>query len=166
MEDKLLSRNTRSSWSVRQVLGKPNTSVAGDQVTAWASQSQDSGMEWLVVEFPTRMNATKIQIEETYNPGAVNRICSVDWRGNETEIWKGVDPTPQGSGKGSSVIAFDQPVSTRRVKIYLDSATVRGWNEIDAVALIDKSNAKQWAIDAWASSCFGENQELPQWFWP
>lgn len=166
LSDRLASVNTRSSWSVRQVLGKPDTPAAGDYGTAWASQGQDSGEEWLIVEFSRSVNATQVQIEETYNPGAVHRICSVDFKGHETEIWKGKDPTAVGSSKGSSAIKFLTPSATRRLKIYLDSARVPGWNEIDAVALHGMDGTIQWASDAWASSCFGSNQTLPKLFWP
>ena len=120
----------------------------------------------MVVEFPRAVLATKLQIEETFNPGAVNRLCSLDWKGRETEIWKGKDPTSVGSGKGSSVIALAEPIASRRFKIYLDSASVPGWNEIDAVALHGKNGSLQWASDAWASSAFGSNQSLPNIFWP
>ena len=166
LSNQLASVNTSRSWSVRQVLGQPDTPIAGDQGTAWASMGQDTGTEWLVVEFPNAVMATKIQIEETYNPGAVNRICSVDFKGFETEVWKGKDPTAVGSGKGTSMIKLQKPISSRRFKIYLDSAAVPGWNEIDAVALHGKDGAVQWASNAWASSCFGSNQTLPPLFWP
>lgn len=166
LSNQLASVNTSRSWSVRQVLGQPDTPRAGDYGTAWASASQDSGVEWLVVEFPRSVEVTKIQIEETYNPGAVDRVCSVDFKGHETEVWKGTDPTAVGAGRGVSIIVPDQPVSSRRFKIYLDSARVAGWNEIDAVALHGKNGSVQWASNAWASSCFGSNQILPTLFWP
>lgn len=166
LSDRLSSLNTSENWSVRQVLGKPNTPQAGDQGSAWASRLQDSGTEWLIVEFPRSVSATKIQIEETFNPGAVNRVCSVDFKHRETEVWKGQDPTPVGSGKGTSMITLAEPITSRRFKIYLDSAGVFGWNEIDAVALHGKDGTIQWASDAWASSSFGSNQTLPTLFWP
>lgn len=164
--DQMATSNGRSSWSVQQVLGKPNTPVAGDVPTAWASQGQDTGMEWLIVEFSTNVIATGALIEASYNPGAVCRVCEVDWKGRETELWKGTDPTPRTAARGTSKIQFDAPVKTRRIKVYLDSAQVPGWNEIDAVALVDENNLKQWATDAWASSSFGDNKALPEWFWP
>ena len=61
MSNQLASVNTRTSWSVRQVLGLPDTPRAGDYGTAWASASQDSGVEWLIVEFPRSVKVSKIQ---------------------------------------------------------------------------------------------------------
>lgn len=166
LTDQLASINTSQSWSVKQILGKPDTPTAGDRPTAWAAAGQDSGIEWLIVEFPRAVTATKLQIEETYNPGAVMRVCSVDFKRHEQEIWKGKDPTPPSSMMGTSIIPFKDPISSRRFKIYLDSAAVPGWNEIDAVALHGDDGSVQWASDAWASSCFGGNQTLPTLFWP
>ncbi len=166
LQDQLSSVNTGQSWSVRQVIGNPDTPMAGDYGTAWASAGQDTGSEWLIVEFPNSVTAEKIQIEETYNPGAVVRICSVDFKHQETEVWAGTDPTAVGSGKGTSLITFDTPINSRRFKIYLDSANVPGWNEIDAVALHARGGRIQWTSNAWASPCFGSNQTLPPLFWP
>jgi hypothetical protein len=86
--------------------------------------------------------------------------------GHETELWKGVDPTPVTAAMGRSIIPIPQGTWTRRIKIYLDSAAVPGWNEIDAVAMHDRDGSIQWARNAWASTSFGENREMPRWFWP
>ncbi|MCG8650972.1 MAG: hypothetical protein MI861_14125 [Pirellulales bacterium] len=154
------------NWSVLQATGAPDTPVPGDQVTAWASETRDDAPEWLILEFPWRSNLAKVEIVETYNPGAVRRICSVSSSGAETELWKGIDPTPTTAAMGRSIIKIPRGTRTRRIKIYLDSKTVPGWNEIDAVALHDVNGSVQWATNAWASSAFGENQDLPRWFWP
>ena len=166
LSNQLASVNTRHGWSVRQLLGRPDTPTAGDRSTAWASLHQDSGTEWVIVEFTRSVAAIGLQVEETYNPGAVNRVCSVDFRGGETEVWKGKDPTAVGSGKGSSIITFANPISSRRFKIYLDSRGLAGWNEIDALGLHGKDGSIQWASDAWASSSYGANQEPPALYWP
>lgn len=158
--------NVSSSWSIDQILGPPNTPSPGDRSTAWATTLPDSANEWVIVEFPRSSNAAKVEIVETFNPGAVCRICSVSTTGMETELWKGNDPTPVTAAMGRSMIPIPQGTWTRRIKIYLSSAAVPGWNEIDAVALHDRDGTKQWATNSWASSSFGENREVPKWFWP
>jgi hypothetical protein len=45
--------------------------------------------------------------------------------------------------------------STTQIKIYLDSPAVPGWNEIDAVALVDAQGKRHWARRAAASSSYG-----------
>ena len=107
-----------------------------------------------------------MEIVETYNPGAVRRICSVNSLGRETELWKGVDPTPTTAAMGRSLIALPAGTKTRRLKIYLNSPAVPGWNELDAVGLHAKDGTVQWASNAWASTAYGDNQRLPGWFWP
>lgn len=157
---------TGSSWSIQQILGTPDTFAAGDRSTAWASESQDSQREWIIVEFPEAVALAKVVVHETYNPGAIDRIASVDFTGVETEIWKGKDPTPTTAAMGKSTFSFKRTVRTRRIKLYLDSPGVPGWNEIDAVAIHGKDGSVQWASNAWASSAYGANNELPMLFWP
>ncbi len=43
---------------------------------------------------------------------------------------------------------------TNRVKIYIDSPSVPGWNEIDAVGIRDKNKKMHWAVAAEASSTY------------
>jgi hypothetical protein len=49
-------------------------------------------------------------------------------------------------------VKVDFPI--RKVKLYLDSPRVPGWNEIDAVGLIDQQATTHWAAKAEASSTF------------
>lgn len=158
--------NRGSSWSIKQILGAPDTPSPGDRSTAWASASQDSSPEWVVVEFPRMSDVAMVEVVETYNPGAVRRVCSVNAIGSEEELWKGIDPTPSSAAMGRSLFSVPKGTQARRIKVYLDSVAVAGWNEIDAVALHDRDGSLQWATDAWASSAFGSNRELPNWFWP
>jgi hypothetical protein len=46
------------------------------------------------------------------------------------------------------------PPLTNRVKLYLDTAAVPGWNEIDAVELVDAEGNAQWASGSTASSAW------------
>ena len=62
--------------------------------------------------------------------------------GVETVLWQGADPTPVGSGGGVSKLPLSNAPATTRIKIYLDSPAVPGWNEIDAVALVDSTGSR------------------------
>ena len=162
-----INGNNNPSWSIDQILGAPDTMGFGDISTAWASATPDGREEWVVVEFPNTVEATQVHVRETHCPGAVTRIYSVDMTGKEILVWQGTDPL---AGKqlagGVAKIVFKHSARTRRLRIVLDSGAIAGWNEIDAVALIGKGGYKQWANNAWASSSFGNNRELPTWFWP
>jgi hypothetical protein len=50
---------------------------------------------------------------------------------------------------------------TKRVKVYIDSPSVAGWNEIDAVGLRDADGKTHWAAKAEASTTFAQPQRMP-----
>lgn len=158
--------NRSSSWSIDQLLGAPNTPRSGDCATAWAPRGTDAGLEWVIVEFPKAVDVAKIEIIETYNPGAVVSVSSISSIGLATEIWSGTDPVAPVAGMGTAVITPSVAIHSRRLKIELDTSLVSGWNEIDAVSIIDGDGNVQWASSAWGSSSYGENKKAPSWFWP
>ena len=155
-----------ASWSIDQLLGKPNTPLSGDRATAWAPRGRDAGIQWVIAEFPKAVDVASVEIIETYNPGAIVAISSVSAAGLATEIWSGTDPIKPVAGMGTSVIKPSVAVHTRRIKIKLDTSKVPGWNEIDAVSIRDSNGKVQWASRAWSSSSYGKNREPPSWFWP
>lgn len=148
-------RDASANWGSHQVTGRPDTQGAGDIVTAWASASQDSQREWLLLTYPQPVVPTLIRVHETYNPGALDRITLFDPAGNEIEVWSGQDPTTRDKPSGVSEIPVSTTFKTNKVKIHLDSPNVRGWNEIDAVGLVDSDGKTHWAVDADASSSYG-----------
>jgi hypothetical protein len=157
IEALVASDGLAGSWLPRQATGEPDTPVAGDYATAWASLTPDGQDEWLMVEYDEAALPARVEIHETYNPGAVCRVTVFTDDGREVEAWSGEDPTPVRSQRGVSKIPVQVDFKTKRVKIYLDSTNVKGWNEIDAVALVDASGQTQWAAKAEASSTFGSN---------
>jgi hypothetical protein len=148
-------------WDVDQVLGPPNTTGAGDIPTAWASKTPDDSDEWLLLEYDRAVVATAVVVHETYNPGAVVKVSAFRANGEEVVAWTGVDPTPRSLARGESVIPISLPFKTRRIKVYIDSKSTPGWNEIDAVGLRHGKGAIQWATHAEASSSYGRNASAP-----
>ncbi len=147
-------RNREANWGTDQVIGEPDTPGYGDIPTAWASATQDGQKEWLVLKYDKRVTPKHILIHESYNPGAVYQVGAFDRLGIEHVVWKGIDPTPQGSNRGVSKIPIPAKFKTNRIKVYINSPMVPGWNEIDAVGLVDTWGGKQWASDATASSSY------------
>ncbi len=144
----------KRAWGPEQVVGPPDTEVAGDVQTAWASRTQDEQDEWLLVEYAEPVVPKEVRIYETYHPGAVNRVTAFRLDGTEVEVWKGQDPTSADSDKGVSKIPVKVDFKTHRVKIYIASKEVPGWNEIDAVGLVDQADKTQWAVAVDASSTY------------
>src|SRR2546421_4699300 len=149
------------SWSVLQAVGPPDTPGAGDIVTAWASAYTDSEKEWLILDYEKPVIATQIDVHESYNPGALERVSIFNDAGEEVTVWNGVDPTSPGTPRGVSSIPVSVNFKSSRVKIYLDSPRVPGWNEIDTVGLEDNAGNTFWPINASASSSYGSTPSPP-----
>jgi hypothetical protein len=144
----------KRGWGPEQATGEPDTNMSGDIVTAWASQSQDDHDEWLMLEYAEPVTPTAVLVYETYNPGALSRVTAFKLDGTEVELWKGQDPTTPDMEIGVSEIPVKIDFKTARVKLYVESTKVPGWNEIDAVGLRDKDKKVHWAVAADASSTY------------
>jgi hypothetical protein len=142
----------KRSWGPEQATGPPDTPRAGDISTAWASRTADGQDEWLRLHFAQAVIPAGVHVYETYNPGALYRVTATSPSGEEFEIWSGKDPVEVGSGKGVAAIPVQADFPTDCITIYLNSAKVSGWNEIDAVGLLDNLENLQWAVTAEASS--------------
>ncbi len=150
---------TGRSWGPEQATGEPNTTMAGDQITAWASLTTDFQDEWLTLTYKDPVTPVAVLVHETFNPGAVTKVTSVDGD-KETTLWEGKDPVKIEYGKGVAEIPVTVPSPITSVKIYLNSKNVPGWNEIDAVGLKAADDTVQWATEAKASSTFAEQPPM------
>ena len=150
----------KRSWGPEQAIGEPDTPLMGDTPTAWASRSQDESDEWLLLEYATPVMATSVRIFETHNPGAINKVSVFTLNGKEEVIWAGVAAPVNNPNVVGNEKQFARPLKTNRVKIYLDSKKVPGWNEIDAVGLVDREGHVQWAANVAASSTYAEQGGL------
>jgi hypothetical protein len=123
--------------------------------TAWASRNPDGGVEWLKVDYDTEVELAEVRVRETYNPGAVVRVSAVLADGSEALIWEGAEE-PAEAPVDRSFPVKPGNLRARSIKIYLDTAKVPGWNEIDAVELVGKDGSRQWATQASASSTYAD----------
>jgi beta-lactamase regulating signal transducer with metallopeptidase domain len=152
----------KRAWGPEQATGAPDCGeAAGDNQRAWASKTEDEQDEWLRVSYDKPVRPMAILVYENYNPGALYKVSvftSTGGQSLESEIWKGKDPTPPGSGWGVSIIPvkWDQPINA--VQLYLHSPQVKGWNEIDAVGLLDAEGKIHWASRAEASSSYADRE--------
>lgn len=153
--------NPAISWSDHQVLGPPDTPGAGDIGSAWASSTQDGQREWLIVTYNNSVVPSAIEIHETYNPGAVDKIAGIDAFGIETVLWQGIDPAPAGAARSTSLFPVTSKKKFRKFKVYIDSPTFPGWNEIDAIGVRSKLRGTQWASGVESSSSYGARYTRP-----
>jgi len=147
----------KRGWGPEQATGEPNTPDAGDQQTAWASKSPDGSNEWLLLEYDEFVIPKAIMVHENYNPGALVKVSLFTVEGTEMEVWTGKDPTPTADGKGVGVVEPKEKIKTNRVKLYFNSKDVPGWNEIDAVGILDAEKKFHWAVAADASSTYAHD---------
>jgi len=156
------------NWSPQQAAGKPDSQIMGDNPRAWASLNTGNP-EWLILDYAKAVIPRRVDVYENYTPGALSKVSIFDEQGKEIVAWSGVDPSPQTSPSPAPPPSTPPPVAvsripislkipTRRIKIYIASDKVKGWNEIDAVGLIDATNTKvdqvQWATHVKASSTY------------
>ena len=128
---------TAASWAATKVLGAPDVyPTHGDNAAAWASLGADDRAEWIEVGYDQPMPVSAVDIYETYNPGAVDRVELITVSGERIEAYAG-----KASARGAA--ARIQHVETGctqepivAVRVHLDSAAVPGWNELDAIGLL------------------------------
>jgi beta-lactamase regulating signal transducer with metallopeptidase domain len=164
--DKSIKGHATAGFSPNQAAGAPNVSTSGDNPSAWASSSPDSGSEWLELKYDPPVKASTLFIFESFNPGALTCVSIEEGppmtqgqivEAEEIVIWKGKDPVQIQDGKGVTTIPI--PAGTgdiATVRLHFDTTAVAGWNEIDAVGLLDaQAGTIRWASTATASSWFG-----------
>lgn len=146
-------------WGPEQACGGPDSAPGSDVATAFATREQDAAEpEWLLLEFAAPVKATAVRVHETLNPGAVARITLFTESGDEVEAW--LASSVAAPGTPARVLEAPLPLGFRvqRVRVWLDSAAVKGWNEIDAVGLVDDKGAVHWAAKAHASTTWAERE--------
>jgi hypothetical protein len=145
-------RASMRSWGPEQITGPPDTLVAGDRPTAWASLAADGGMEWLQADYAQPVEVAQVRVLENDNPGAVVKITGFLENGGEVVLWQGDEPRLP--APADQVFNVPAGYRVRSIRLHLDTAKVPGWNEIDAVELIGRDGTRQWATGASASSTY------------
>ena len=141
------------AWGPEQATGAPDTMTAGDQRTAWAPATADGGMEWIEAEFETAADLARIVVRQTCNPGCITKVSAITANGTEVPVWAGNDPS-RGQALADTPFAVAGGIQAKRVKIYIDTSRVAGWEEIDAVQIVGRDGAGQWAKSVTASSTY------------
>jgi len=131
---------TSRSYGPEQATGEPNTPTAMDSGTAWTPQEMDAGLEWLQVRFDKTVAVAEVRVRESYNPGAISKVTAILADNSEVLLWEGRSPVSE--APCDLVVRPENNVEANTIKVYLDTARVPGWNEIDAVALIGKALPK------------------------
>ena len=139
-------------YAAIQATGPANVPKPGaDNPLAWCPAAEDGGAEWLELRYDKPVLAAELRIHASFNPGAVVRVLGGTGDGDLRELWTGVSPA-----ETVQTIPISPPAEITRIKLELDTAKVPGWDEIDAVALIDAAGAPTWAATATSSSVWSK----------
>lgn len=130
--------DVKASYHPMQATGAPDVTTYGDEANSWATKEQDTGIEWLELEFAKPVNATQLRIRQSYNPGAIIKIEAYDQNNSLHTLWSGPDATAYPANQISWLMVDMEKTAykTQKIKITLATNMVPGWNEIDAVQLI------------------------------
>lgn len=148
--------NAAIAWSVKQATGAPDTFVLGDQSTAWASKSPDGQGEWLVLTYEQPVEVGAVLIHETFNPGAVARVDAILPTEEVIVLWSGEPAAVKTDTPRLFLCKPKKSVKTAKIRVTIASDVVSGWNEIDAVGILDSDGKVHWAKDASASTAYGD----------
>jgi hypothetical protein len=122
-----------------QVLGKPNKlPQVGYSVCAWQPMTQNNSIneEFIIVSFDTLMPVRQIAIAENFGQGAITHVDVFDENNNIHPIWINNTPPTNELGKMLNLILNQMTTfKVRSVRVSLNTSKVKGWNQIDAIAI-------------------------------
>jgi hypothetical protein len=157
----LMSTEEMGPWTAAQATGAPNTPTMGDIATAWAAAMPDNGEEWLSLQFTLEADLDRVRVVQSFNPGAITKVTAEGSDGRKVEL-EAKKPLPGAEVPANEPVVAEFVLPTgislraTSILITIDEHKVPGWNEIDAVEMVGRNGARQWAQTAKASSSFGD----------
>jgi hypothetical protein len=146
----------KRNWGHEQATGAPDTRQPGDLPTAWASKNPDGGVEWLELDYEQAVGVDSIRVHESHNPGAISKVAVIRPDGGEETVWEGNLADNGRNELLQSDFKVARNMQGQKVRVYVDTARVPGWNEIDAVQLVGRDGTQQWAVGSRASSSYSD----------
>ena len=132
-----------NGWPANNVVGKPNTYPEyGDIKTAWAPSTINKGQEFLELDFNESIRINRIDIYETYNPGALVKVIAYSKNPNQDKngvvLYSGCIEKGLPEKARIKSITIPQPLETpfRFLRLEMDTSQQRGFYEIDAVKIV------------------------------
>lgn len=121
-----------------QVIGRPNKiPQSGSSVCAWQpSTPENPGEEWIKVSFDTLMPIRQVAIAENLGQGSVSKVFAYDEKDKEFLIFENNEQPAGGTGRLMTIILKEAtPYKVSALKLILNTAKVKGWNQIDAIGI-------------------------------
>lgn len=122
-----------------QVLGKPNKIPAyGYSPCAWSPAKPDNPEgEWIKVAFDKPMKIHQIVVAENLNPGSISKVAVYDIIEKEYVVYNNPNVGALNAKARMFSIMYSSEFEVRAVKIFLSTAKVVGFNQIDAIGISD-----------------------------
>ena len=131
-------------YAPSRATGKPDVPRYTDHPNAWATRNGDAkDPDWLEVTFDKPVYSRSLRIRQTAAPGAISKVELLDTQGVARVIWEGTDTTAYGKDQiGWMIRDFaTTPFEVAGARITMQTNRVWGWNEIDAVQLVEATTA-------------------------
>ena len=123
-------------YRASQALGPPSKlPQLGETSCAWSPFYIDgTADEWVQVGFETPMRARQIVVAENVNPGAVVKVVVFDEAGAEHVVYQNASTQPR-QDPLLRILPTDTGYVCRSVKVFINGATLKGPNQIDAIGI-------------------------------
>lgn len=131
-------------FSAYQALGKPNSMPQTDGLSpcAWLPKNKNGEKEYIHVGFSKPIAVRQVAIAENCGPGAIYRVLLYDTQGNAHEIYKQKpQPYPHPTRMLNIFLPKLTPYKVQSVQVFLNCKAVKGWNQIDAIAISDRTDS-------------------------
>ncbi|AQG80132.1 OmpA family protein [Spirosoma montaniterrae] len=132
--------STGDQYKASQALGRPSkVPQMGESPCAWAPFYPDGTQdEWIQVSFAKPMPARQIVIAENINPGAIVRVVVIDEKKREHIVYQGTGAQPRPDPL-LHIFPRDSGYVCHQIKVFLNGATLRGINQIDAIGISEET---------------------------
>ncbi|TAE09118.1 MAG: flagellar motor protein MotB [Bacteroidetes bacterium] len=132
-----VERAQGAQFKAEQVLGKPNKMPdAGQSHCAWSPAKADNTEgEWIKVGFDKPMKIHQIVIAENLNPGTISKVAVYDVIDKEYVVFNNPNVAPLNAKARMFSIMHSTDFEVRAVKVFLSTARVPGFNQIDAIGI-------------------------------
>ncbi len=125
-------------YAAKQVLGPPNAMTGySDSPYSWSPKDPNGNREeYIHVEFGIPMRVSQFAIVESLNPGAVSKVVLVDTKGKSHKVYERTSFKPSYSMSRffTKKITFTD-YKVVGMKVYLKTSAIKGYNQIDAIAI-------------------------------
>uniref|UniRef100_UPI0040497FAD OmpA family protein n=1 Tax=Fulvivirga sp. TaxID=1931237 RepID=UPI0040497FAD len=122
-----------------QILGKPNmVSALKANPSAWAPAKENNpNGEWIRVGFSQPQYVQQVFINEIFNPGAITAVFLEDVDGNSHQVYANSTPGRIEEWRLLTIKMERSSYLVAGLKIELSTSVVTGFNQIDAIGIID-----------------------------